>query len=129
MKSLGISRRDYERLPSETKVRVIALLEDIKKELRPRFSLRFLQLDGRWKDLNPPRFLALPEDHYHRLIKGSKGVTSRYKQELLDKIAELYELSSKPTSGASGLERWLENSHGETTFSSSAVAQPSSTKV
>jgi len=39
-------------------------------------------------------------------------VTSRYKQELLDKIAELYELSSEPTSGASRLERWLENSHG-----------------
>ena len=110
MKSPGISRRNYERLPSETKARLIALLEDIKKELRPRFSLRFLQLDGRWKDLNPPRFLALPEDHYHRLIKGSRGLTSRHKQELLDKIDELYELSSEPTSEAPGLERWLENS-------------------
>ena len=86
-------------------------MEDIKELLRPRFSLRFLELDGRWKDLNPPRFLTLSEGHYQRLIMGSRGLRSRYKRDLLEKITELYKLSMKP-SKESGLEKWLENSHG-----------------
>lgn len=100
-----------ERLSSETKSQAVVLLEEIKALLRPRFSLRFLGLDGRWKDLNPPRFLTLSEDHYERLIRGSRGVSSRYKRDLLDKTTELYKLSMKP-SKESGLEKWLENSHG-----------------
>jgi hypothetical protein len=72
--------------------------------------LRFLGLDGRWKELNPPRFLALPEDHYHRLIKGSRGVSSRYKQELLDKIEGLYRLLERADrTDEPALERWFGN--------------------
>jgi hypothetical protein len=103
-----MSRRDYEMLPAETRVKAVDMLESIKKMLRARFSLRFLGHDGKWRDLTPPKFLALSEDHYHRLIKGSRGVTSRYKEELLDKIRELYELVDRSDKAEKqGLEQWL----------------------
>jgi len=41
---------------------------------------------------------------------GSRGVSSRYKQDLLEKITELYGLSNQP-SKESGLQRSLGNSH------------------
>ena len=109
MRTSGISRRDYERLSSESKDRAVALLKTIKEQLRRHFSLRFLSLDGRWEDLNPPRFLALPEDHYYHLIKGSRGVSPRYKMELLEKISEVYKLAKRTDTTESALERWLGN--------------------
>lgn len=108
MPAKGLTRRDYERLPSDTKAKAAELFAGIKTDLRRRFSLRFLSLDARWDDLSAWKFLALPEDHYIRLIKGSKGVTYRYKSDLLRRIAALYKLATPKQNDLTGLERWLE---------------------
>ena len=72
MQTRGISRRDYERLPADTKLKAIGVFEAIKSELRHRgFSLNFLGFDGRWKDLTPWKFLEFSEDNYRRLIAGA----------------------------------------------------------
>jgi hypothetical protein len=71
----------------------MTLLEALKVELRQHGSTRkFLGHDGRWKDLVPWKFLAFPEDHYQRLIRGSKLVRPRPRDDLLEQIRELYGL-------------------------------------
>jgi hypothetical protein len=74
--SSRIIRRDHERLPSETKTEAVALLEDGRELLRPRFSLRFLGLTGRWKDLSPPRLLSLfgSKNHPDKMTPGKARV-------------------------------------------------------
>ena len=103
----ALSRRDYERLPSDTKAKAVGCFESIKEELHDRFSLRFLSLDGRWDELTVWKFLALPEDHYVRLIKGSRHVTYRYKSDLLRRIATLYKLATPKQGELAGLENWI----------------------
>lgn len=108
METHGISRRDYERLPSETKSKIAESFAEIKTDLkRYGFSLRFLGIDGRWNNLNAPQFLALSENHFARLIMGSKWVTSTKRRDLVYKISELYKLASKSRLEDSGLEPWL----------------------
>jgi hypothetical protein len=109
MRNSGISRRDYERLSPETKEKAVMLFESLKTELRAQgFSLRFLDLDGRWKELAAPTFLSKSQDDYSRLIRGSKWVRSRNKQDLLEKIAELYSIVTlTPKEKETHLERWL----------------------
>jgi hypothetical protein len=110
MQTQGISRRDYERLATETKLRIAESFDEIKGQLRRcGFSLRFLGMNGRWEDLTAPRFLALPEDHYRRLIMGSKWVTSAKRRDLVDKISELYRLTCKIKLDDTGLESWLKS--------------------
>lgn len=90
---MGISRRDYEHLPADVKIKAAALFETLKEEIQHRgFSLNFLGHKGRWKDLTPWKFLALPEEHYRRLITGSKLVRPRPREDLLEQITELYDL-------------------------------------
>ena len=108
MQTRGISRRNYERLPQETRSKIEKLLDEIKDELRHRgFSLRFLGVDGLWKDLAAPRFFSQSEEHYHHLIMGSKWVTSTKRRDLVDKISELYGLASMVRLEDRGLEKWL----------------------
>ena len=91
--SMGITRCDYERLPTDVKIKAVTLFADLKTELQNRgFSLSFLGHDCRWKELAPWKFLALPEDHYHRLVRGSKLVRPRPREDLLEQISELYSL-------------------------------------
>jgi hypothetical protein len=98
MLTLGISRRDYERLPTDTKLKAISMLEGIKTELRRRgFSLRFLGHNGRWENLTPPVFVAFPEVYYERLIEGSRLVRLRPREEMLEQISELYRLVKQTT--------------------------------
>lgn len=93
MQTRGISRRDYERLPVNTKLKANTTFEAIKTELRYRgFSLKFLGHDGRWKDLTPWKFLALSEDHYARLVAGAKWVRPLPREDLLNQLNRLYEL-------------------------------------
>jgi hypothetical protein len=42
-------------------------------------------------------FLTLSGDHYQGLIMGSRGVSSRYKQGLLEKTTELYRQTTQAT--------------------------------
>jgi hypothetical protein len=108
MQSQGMSRGDYERLPQQTKSDIAELFAEIKSDLkRYGFSLRFLGVGGHWKDLNAPKVLSLPEDHYRRLIMGSKWVRSTKRRDLVDKISELYKLASKSRLEDCGLESWL----------------------
>jgi hypothetical protein len=108
MQTRGISRGDYERLPQETKSKITESFADIKSQLQHcGFSLRFLGVDGRWKDLAPPRFFSQSEEHYHHLIMGSKWVTTTKRRDLVDKISELYGLASKVKLEDKGLEKWL----------------------
>jgi len=52
-------------------------------------------------------FLALPEDHYQRLIRGSKLVRPRPREDLLEQISKLYDLvKQSPKLEDSGLEFW-----------------------
>jgi len=110
MQAIGISRHDYERLPNETKSKIEQLFEEIKAELRhDGFSLRFLGFDGHWKDFSPPLFLSHSEEHYHRLVGGSKWFTSTRRRDLVDKISDLYEMTSATgTRNEAGLEKWLQ---------------------
>jgi len=103
----ALSRRDYERLTNQTKAQAAELFGDIKTDLHKRFTLTFLGLDGRWDKLSVWRFLALPEDHYIRLIKGSKGVRYHYKSDLLRRIAALYKLTTHKQEELAGLEKWF----------------------
>jgi hypothetical protein len=105
---MGVSRRDYERLPPNIKIEAATLFEVVKVQLRHRgFSLIFLGHDGRWKDLTAWRFLALPEDHYHRLVRGSKLVRPRPREDLLEQISELYRLvKQSPRLEDRSLEFW-----------------------
>jgi hypothetical protein len=74
LQAQGISRRNYERFCSDTEARTTELFEGIKSDLRRHgISLRFLELNGHWKELSAPKFLVLPEEHYHRLISRSRG--------------------------------------------------------
>jgi hypothetical protein len=108
MQTHGISRGDYERLPQDTKSEIEKLFDEIKGELRHcGFSLRFLGSDGHWKKLTAPKFLAHSEEHYCRLIMGSKWVTSAKRRELIEKISELHKLASKTNLDVIGLEKWL----------------------
>jgi hypothetical protein len=108
MHTQGISRRDYERLPSVTKSKLADLFNEIKGDLRHcGFSLRFLGLSGRWKDVTTPNFLAQSEEHYHRQIMGSKWVTATKGRDLVDRISELYKLTSKDRLEEIGLETWI----------------------
>ena len=92
--SAGISYREYEALPPQAKFQILTLLEPIKGELhRHGFTLSFLGHEGRWKDLTPRKFLAKPEEHYERLIRGSKLVRPRTRDKMLDLISELYRLA------------------------------------
>jgi hypothetical protein len=106
--STGISRRDYERLPEDIKIKVVDLFESLKVELQHHgFSLNFLGHDGRWKNLTAWRFVSLPEDHYLRLVKGSKLVRPRPKEDLLEHISELYDLfKQSPKLEDRSLEFW-----------------------
>jgi hypothetical protein len=107
MREFGISRRDFERLPPETKTQVERVLAEMRPRLEAHFSLRFLGLDGRWKDLTAWKFLAQPEEHYERLIRGSKGFRSTTKLELLVTISEMYHLTEGPKKLTNvGLEPW-----------------------
>jgi hypothetical protein len=110
MQAQGISRRNYERLPPETKSKITELFDEIRTDLQHYgISLRFLGLGGRWKQLNAPRFLAFPESHYRILISGSKWVTSTKRRDLVDQIAELYNLVRKARLNDTGLEEWLKD--------------------
>jgi hypothetical protein len=52
MQAQGISRRNYERLPAQIKLKITELFDEIKNDLhRYGVSLRFLGLNGRWKEL------------------------------------------------------------------------------
>jgi len=108
MRNTGISLRDYERLPTDIKVKAIALLEELKDELKHLgFSLSFLGFEGWWNDLNPPKFLALGEDHYRRLIRGSRWVRSQRKEDLIEEITQLFALAKQtPKEEQTGLDRW-----------------------
>ena len=108
MQTHGISRRDYERLPHETKLKIEKLFDEIKGELRHRgFSLRFIGVDSHWEELTPPVFFSQSEEHYHHLIMGSKWVTSTKRRDLVDKISELYRFASGVRLEDNGLEKWL----------------------
>ncbi len=109
MQESGISRRDYERLPIEVKLRTAEVFEKLKHEFRDLgFSLKFLSLKGRWEDLTSAEFLALPSTHYERLITSSKWVRPRRKQDLIDQISEIYQLVRRaPKLTEIGLEHWL----------------------
>jgi hypothetical protein len=106
--SMGITRRDYERLPSDVKSKAATLFANLKAGLqRHGFSLNFLGHDGLWKNLTPWKFLALPEDHYQRLVKGSKLVRPRPREDLLEQISELYNLvKQSPKLDDRGLDFW-----------------------
>ncbi|MGO9646368.1 MAG: hypothetical protein ACLPY5_16670 [Candidatus Bathyarchaeia archaeon] len=108
MQTHGISRRDYERLPLDTKQKSATTLETIKAELRHRgFTLKFLGFDGRWKDLTPWKFLAFSEDNHRRLIAGAKWLRPRAREDILEKLAELYELVRQlPKVEEKSLEYW-----------------------
>jgi hypothetical protein len=111
--SPGISRRDYESLPPDVKFQALTLLEHLKEKLHRRgFTLNFLGHDGRWKDLTPWKFLSKPEDHYQRLIRGSKVARPRPRNKLLEQIAELYALTSPKHAKLQDkeLEYWNQNS-------------------
>ena len=107
--SIGISRREYEQLPAEVKIRAVELFEVLKADLRHRgFSLNFLGHDGRWKDLTTWKFLALPEDHYQRLVRGSKLVRPRPREDLLEQISELYDLvKQSPKLEEGSIDSWF----------------------
>jgi exopolyphosphatase/pppGpp-phosphohydrolase len=108
MRTRGVSRRDYERLSAETKSKLEGGVDEIKLDLRRYgFSLRFLGLSGRWKDITAPVFLAQTEEHYQRQIMGSKWVTATKRRDLVDRISELYGLASKASPEGKGLENWL----------------------
>lgn len=106
--SIGITRHDYEHLPADVKIKAVTLLERLKAELQHHgFSLNFLGHDCRWKDLTPWKFLAFPEDHYQRLIRGSKRVRPRPREDLLEQISELYDLvKQSPKLEDRSLEFW-----------------------
>ena len=108
MSGKALSRRDYERLPSDTKAKAAELFADIRSDLHKSFTLTFLSLDGQWDKLSVWKFLALPEDHYIRLIKGSRGITYHYKSNLLRRIAGLYKLAATKQGELAGLENWIE---------------------
>jgi hypothetical protein len=112
--SQGISRREFEQLPSDVKAKSTIMLEQLKPELqRLGFSLSFLGHDCRWKDLTAWKFLTFPENHYQVLIKGSKRVRPRKREDLLEEISELYDLVRQaPKLEERGLEFWSkETSH------------------
>ncbi|HKM50398.1 MAG TPA: hypothetical protein VJZ75_04385 [Candidatus Bathyarchaeia archaeon] len=106
--SQGINRREYERLPSEVKAKTTIMLERLKPELQHLgFSLIFLGHNCRWKDLTTWKFLAFPENHYQVLIKGSKRVRPRKREDLLEEIRELYDLVRQtPKLEERSLEYW-----------------------
>ncbi|MGA3296775.1 MAG: hypothetical protein ABSD41_04920 [Candidatus Bathyarchaeia archaeon] len=108
MQSSGIGLRDYERLPADVKTKAVTLFEGLKAELLHRgFSLSFLGHDGRWKDLTAWKFLAFPEDHYQKLIRGAKLVRPRQREDLLEQISELYDLAKQsPRLEDRSLEFW-----------------------
>jgi hypothetical protein len=70
------------------------LLRELKGELRDaQFSLRFLGFDViRWNDLTAPEILAYGEEHYIRLVKRSKWLLSLRREDLCDRISELFGL-------------------------------------
>jgi hypothetical protein len=91
--SQGINPREYEQLPSDIKAKTTVMLEQLKPKLqRLGFSLSFLGHDCRWKDLPAWKFLAFPENHYQVLIKGSRWIGPRKREEPLEEIGELNDL-------------------------------------
>jgi hypothetical protein len=108
-----ISLLDYEKLPAEVKMKANELLRELKDELRDaRFSLKFLGFDAiRWVDLTAPKFLALGEEHYLRLVKGSKWLRSLRREDLCDRISELFKLVDRtPKQKQTGLDQWASQS-------------------
>lgn len=108
MQTHGVSHRDYERLPNDTKLKVITMLEAMKTDLQHHgFSLKFLGFDGRWKDLTPWKFLGLSEDHYRRQIAGAKWVRPQPREDLLEQLDQLYNLVKQvPKIEQRSLEFW-----------------------
>ena len=108
MHSIELTHRDYERLPPEVKTKATIILEQLKSDLRKhQFSLRFLGHDGQWKDLTPWKFFALSENHYRRQIAGAKWVRPLPREDLLERLSQLYQIVSRaPKVEDRSLEFW-----------------------
>jgi hypothetical protein len=108
MHSVGLTRRDYERLPPDIKTKATTILELLKTDLRKhQFSLPFLGHDGLWKDLTPWKFLELSEEHYRTQIAGAKWVRPQPREDLLEQVKELYQLVGQAPKDKDGsLDFW-----------------------